>query len=389
MKIVHICISERYEEGASYQENLLSKRHKDLGHDVYIIATQDYFDGKAKQTKHRPVANYINDSGIPVTILPNNHSFCYSSLLFDVTKGLFNKLEEINPDIIFVHGVTANDNRHVAKYAKIHSGVRVFADNHNDYETSPLTKRFSRLKSWIQSCHARFLLPCCETFWGTIPLRVEYLNKIYRIPTEKTDFLVMGGDERIIEKLDIETTRVAVRKQYGIPEDAFLVITGGAFDQRKQQYLLMEAISKLNNNKIWLLAFGEPVQEMKETVEQYRNVPNIVFTGWVLSSKAYELFIASDLAFFPGHHSVLWEQATACGLPIVVKRARGTEHVSVNGNAVLMDDVTPDSIASLISELSFTEKYNKMKKNALEAAPLFYLSNVALKAIGLQPEVEK
>lgn len=389
MKIVHICISERYEEGASYQENLLSKRHKDLGNDVYIIATQNYFDGKTKSTKHRPASNYINNNGIPVFILPNNHSFRYSSLFFDVTKGLYSKLSEIKPDVIFVHGVTVKDNRHIARYAHTHKGVKVFVDNHNDYETSPLTKRFSKLKAMIFARHARCLIPCSECFWGTIPLRVEYLQKVYRIPAEKTDFLVMGGDDKIIEKLDRCACRQTIREKYGIPQDAFLVITGGSFDRRKQQHLLMESVSGLKERNVWLLAFGEPTPDMKGIIDKYRCSPNIIFTGWLSPDKAYELFLSADLAFFPGHHSVLWEQAAACGLPIVVKQARGTEHVSVNGNAVLMEDVTPDSIASLISELSFTEKYNKMKKNALEAAPLFYLSNVALKAIGLQPEVEK
>lgn len=386
MRIVHICISERYEEGASYQENLLSKRHKDLGNDVFIIAAQDYCDGKTKSTKHRPAVNYINDCGIPVYILPNNHSFRYYKLFFDTTKGLYDKLVEINPDVIFVHGVTAKDNRQVTKYAKIHKEVRVFADNHNDYETKPLKKRLSWLTSWIESCHARYLLPCCEVFWGTIPLRVEYLQKIYRIPAEKTDFLVMGGDDKIIERIDRITTRNNIRGLYGIPDDAFLVVTGGTFDRRKQQHLLMESISGLRNENIWLLAFGEPTPEMRDLIEKYKKVPNIVFTGWVSSNKAYELFISADLAFFPGHHSVLWEQAAACGLPIVVKMARGTEHISINGNSILMKVVTPETITMVLKQLHNTIQYDQMREKAIEAAPEFYLSHVALKSIGMLPK---
>lgn len=383
MRIVHVCISERYEEGASYQENLLSKRHKDLGNDVFIIASQDYFDGKTKSTEHRPASDYINDNGIPVSILPNNHSFQYSSLFCDVTKGLYDKLVEIKPDVIFVHGVTVKDNRHIARYARNHKDIKVFADNHNDYETSPLTKRFSKLKARIFAHHAKYLIPCTECFWGTIPLRVEYLQRIYKIPAERTDFLVMGGDDKIIEKLDRGVCHQTIREKYGIPQDAFLVITGGSFDRRKQQHLLMESVSGLKERNVWLLAFGEPTPDMKNIIDKYRSVPNIVFTGWLPSDKAYELFLSSDLAFFPGHHSVLWEQAAACGLPIIVKQARGTEHVSVDGNAVLMEEVTPVSITNVLLDLLFTDRFYQMREMAIKVAPVFYLSNMALKAIAL------
>ena len=39
MIICHICLSGPYNEGWTYQENLLSKYHAKLGHRVFLLAT--------------------------------------------------------------------------------------------------------------------------------------------------------------------------------------------------------------------------------------------------------------------------------------------------------------------------------------------------------------
>ena len=110
---------------------------------------------------------------------------------------------------------------------------------------------------------------------------------------------------------------------------------------------------------------------------------NIVLTGWLPSDKAYDMFLAADLAFFPGWHSVLWEQAVACGIPIVTKKWEGVGHIDINNNAILMEKVDVESIKRVIEELRFTPKYHVFLKNAESVAPLFYMSHIANMAIGI------
>ncbi len=384
-KIVHICISERYVEGDSYHENILPTKHRKMGYEVTVIASQIYFDGRTKSMMSRDTADYINKDGIHVIILPSTKGNKFTRLVNRTVEGLYETLEKECPDIVFVHGVKSPDNNAVANYVKRHDTVMLFADNHNDYHVTPIQRGFL---PWfyrrIAAINARKLLPVAKRYWGTLPLRAEYLNTVFRIPKSKIGVLIMGGDDDIISSINPVVDRNNVRKQYGIPQDAFLIVTGGAFDKRKQQQLLMEAVKEINNEKIWLLAFGEPVKGMEKIFEQYNDVHNIVMTGWLPSDRAYELFIASDLAFFPGWHSVLWEQAVACGVPIVVKYWEGVDHVNFNGNAVLMEDVNVESIKRKITELSFTPSYYTMLEAAKIAAPNFYMSHIANKAIGLE-----
>lgn len=141
MKILHICISERYVEGDSYHENILPAKHQKMGNEVTIIASQFYFDGRTKSMKFRPTDDYVNKDGIHVFILPYSNSPLIQRLFQRTVVGLYEKIDEVSPDIIFVHGVTASDNNDIVKYVKNHKSVKLFADNHNDYNVTPLKKR--------------------------------------------------------------------------------------------------------------------------------------------------------------------------------------------------------------------------------------------------------
>ncbi len=382
MKIVHIAISEKYVEGMSYQENLLSSAHKKLGYDVYIITQQSYIN-KNKEIVSRPIGSYVNDEGVNVTILPYARQNKFTKLFFPITKGLYEQLCEISPDIIFVHGVTAPDNREVVRYMVSNPNTVLYADNHNDYYNSPLKGLKGLIGKMAFRRNVSYLLPYVKCVWGTTPWRVEYLNEQYKVPLEKTGLLIMGADEQQIVGKNVDRIKQKVRSHYSIPSDAFLVVTGGTLDKRKKQDILMKAISKMHNENIWLLVFGSPTKEMEHVFASYKSVPNIVMTGWLPAEEGYDMFLASDLAFFPGTHSVLWEQAAACAIPVVVQHWEGMEHININGNALLLDTINEDVISKIISKLKFSTRWNQMKKNAVEVAAEFYLTEIAKRSIGI------
>lgn len=381
-KLVHIVIFERYREGAAYQENLLAQKHKELGFDVYIIAQQ-----KSKDNNRRPImlekGHYVNDKGIDVTILESTRQNVLSLFFCDATRGLYNRLVEIAPDVIFVHNFTRKDVRHIVRYAKGHPNVEVYADCHSDYYNVPVKTIYQKVVAAFRRHWGKKILSVAKVMWGTTPWRVQYMQDVYGIPPEKTGLLIMGAEEKYIAGRDKQEIRKSIRSKYGIPEDAFLVVTGGTLDKRKQQNLLMEAVRSLADKNVWLLVFGSPTTDMESVFEVYKDEPNIVMTGWIPSEQAYDMFFASDLAFFPGTHSVLWEQAVACSCPIVTKHWAGMEHVNYNGNAVFMDEVDVERIRQMILRLNKTDEYDKMLSQAKDAAPHFFLDEIARKAIGL------
>jgi hypothetical protein len=109
---------------------------------------------------------------------------------------------------------------------------------------------------------------------------------------------------------------------------------------------------------------------------------NIIFIGWIESNKVYDYYFASDLVFFPGQHSVLWEQACASKVPCVFEKWEGMNHVNNGGNADFVTPITETSLKEEISKLRFSKKYYEMYKVAQSnKTDVFLYSNIAKKSL--------
>ena len=145
----------------------------------------------------------------------------------------------------------------------------------------------------------------------------------------------------------------------------------------------MQAVSELDCEKLKLIVFGQPSADMEDEINRLAKNDKIRFIGWIDSDKAYDYFLSSDLAIFPGTHSVLWEQACACGIPGVFNDWEGMHHVDVGGNSMFIDGNSVDEIKNAIQTLmSDKEKYAHMKNVAeTKAVKEFSYREIAKRAI--------
>lgn len=381
-KIVHIILTG-YVEGCAYQENILPRKHKELGYDVLILVSKFSRQMKGRDYFEKETGTYINNDGISVCVLDKPKGFIKSHILRYKTSGLYEKLCEYRPDIIFLHEVKYSENRDVVKFVIENPEVILYADSHIDYYNSPENTIKQKIAGCLSKYNAKQLDKITKLFWGTTPWRVEHLIDYFGLSKEKCRLLIMGGDESQILAINKDEVRKEIKSKYNIPQDAFLVITGGIIDKRKHQELLMEAVSRLESKRVWLIVFGTPDDDMKGVCDYYSSKNNIVFTGWVEASFSNELMLASDLAVFPGTHSVLWEQAATCGLPQLIRHWSGMEHINVNGNAILLDDVNIETIENEIKKCINKDYYKEFKLKAEKAAPNFYYIEIAKKSIEL------
>ena len=179
----------------------------------------------------------------------------------------------------------------------------------------------------------------------------------------------MGGDEKLVEWDRRHDIRKEYRQRYDIPDNAFLIVSGGKVDKAKNIHILVDAISGLKNKNVYLLIFGSLTKDVEEYCSNKFN-DNVKFIGWVDSKQVYPYFLSADLAVFPGTHSVLWEQAMSCGIPGVFKDWEGGfGHIDCGGNAILLKDITIDSLAGTIGRLANDKSvYEKMKQIAEDKA---------------------
>ena len=108
----------------------------------------------------------------------------------------------------------------------------------------------------------------------------------------------------------------------------------------------------------------------------------MIDAGWISSDEFYGYFFAADLVFFPGQHSVLWEQACASKVPCVFGKWDGMDHVNNGGNAQFLHCDNPAKIRALIQKLQFTDEYQKMLCVAQsEKTDIYLYSRIAEKSL--------
>lgn len=378
MKIVNICLCGSYNYGWGYQENLLTKYQRIIGNDVTIITSRFINDKNGEEYLEVP-AEIKFDNGVKVIRLEHGIGSKLTKS-FRVYKDLYHALEEEKPDFIFIHGCQFLDINKVCKYLKENPNVKCSVDNHADYTNSAQSVLAKLVHKTLWKYCAKRIDKFAEYFYGVLPIRCDFLNEMYGINRNRIKLLVMGADDEMVE-YGI-SKKVETREFLGTIDD-FVIITGGKIDLHKKETLeLMKAVNKINNPNIKLLVFGSVVDELKEEFDSLLS-DSIIYLGWIDQKEQYKYICASDLAIYPGRHSVIWEQTIGCGVPSMFKYLPNTQHVDIGGNCIFLKDCSEKSLQDAILGLcSDKEKYNKMKKTSQElGVKVFSYRNIARESI--------
>ncbi|MDR1384753.1 MAG: glycosyltransferase family 4 protein [Planctomycetaceae bacterium] len=387
-KLLHLCLTGKYTDGYSYQENILTYYHKKLGLDVVVIASLESFDNNGLPCLVESSGEYVNSDGIRVIRLKYKNGWQKFNQRFRRYAELYDSLQKEQPDILFIHGCQFADISVVVKYLKqSNKKVTVYIDNHSDFSNSArnwISKNILHKVIWRY--YAKKIEPFVKKFYGVLPARCDFLENMYQIPREKIELLVMGADDEKIEECDKSDARINIRKQLGITKDDFVMITGGKIDRYKNIDLLMESVCQMNLPNLKLIVFGSIIPELKSVINDLSNHESICYIGWLESGDVYKYFGASDLAVFPGRHSVLWEQAVGCGLPAIFMRWDGMTHVDIGGNCIFLAPVNIQEIKKSIEYVLNNKKgYQKMKDVATSKGKnIFSYKKIAQKAIEME-----
>lgn len=387
MKIVHVCAASGVYDGWNYQENMLSKYHKQLGLDVTIVTSQIVRgkDGKVELNTNR---EYINPDGVKMIRLPLVGS--NKPKKFRKLSGFKKVLGKENPDIIFIHNCQFLNYGDIISFAK-RKHVKIYMDNHADFSNSAsgfISKKILHGVIWRHQVHR--IEPYVTKFYGVLPARVDFLKNVYRTPEQKTELLVMGGDEELIKEAEHPEVKKKVRNELCVSNETFLLATGGKIDKYKWETLnLLKAMSELVSYDIHLVIFGSVNEDLKDQFIKLCSSSNVTYIGWIDSKESYRYFSAADLVVFPGRHSVFWEQVAAQGKPLICKYWEGTTHVDSGGNVIFLKENTVEELKKTILEIyDNKDRYNSMISNARNNAKRFYYSRIAAQSIGMDIDYE-
>jgi hypothetical protein len=389
---MHCCLAAFYIDDFSYQENILPRIHRELGHDVEILAsTETYLD--RIRLAYTNSSMYRSRDGIRVTRLPYVR-WIPAKLVrkLRIYNGLAKELERFSPNVVFLHDCQFLSVIEVEAYAR-KTGAIVYVDSHTDHVNSgrSFLSRYV-LHGMIYRWCARRIDRVTRWFYATLPVRADFLCEVYGLPASKIRLLPFGADDSRIRDENRADVRACIRAQLSIGADELVFVTGGKIDSRKAIHVLADGFmrlsdeGKLPNTK--LVIFGKPEPGLMPILKAAMQHPAVRWVDWVDAKDIFRYFWAGDIAFFPGTHSVLWEEAIGLGVGCVFKRWPGMEHLDIGGNCLFIDETTVGSVQAVMLELHQDGTMrNILQRAALNCGPrVFSYSRIARYAIELEED---
>lgn len=352
MNIIHLCLGNYFSEGHGYQENMLAKYHRMLGHEVTVIASVDSYNEHGRFGQFSKPGKSVLEDGTRLIRLPYRWAPFGVYVKLRRYVGLDLSLNESAPDLLFIHGCQFLDVDVVARYLAHRRGVRAVADFHSDSYNSArtfLSRHLLHAVIW-RRCFWR-LAPYLNKIYCTTPNVREFVKHYYGIPDNQLTDLPLAADDEAIQRSNVKEARSEIRTRLGILDDEIVVVHGGKLNREKGTFELLDAFSRYSL-KATLVIFGtanEHDQKLVNTAAS--NFVNIKFVGWLNGDDIYNLYRAADIACFPGSQSVLWQQAIASGLPLICKYWPGGEYLDCGGNVLFFPSMDAMVIQLCVSIL--------------------------------------
>lgn len=193
--------------------------------------------------------------------------------------------------------------------------------------------------------------------------------KVYKIHGIGADFSRIKNTER---------SREEMRKEFGIPKDAFLVMSNSEINENKNIVTSIRAVAANKGVYLLVCGSGKMLEECKAYAKELSTDDRIIFAGYRFDAK--ELLNCADAFIFPSHREGLGLaaiEAMAAGLPLIVADNRGTREYAVQGENALVckaDDIESftDAVALLSKDKAMCEK---LGENGRKTAEKYELSN--------------
>jgi glycosyltransferase involved in cell wall biosynthesis len=357
MKVVMLC--DFYNETLEYQENLLVKYYRKHGHEVTVIASTfesvfDYYNDRHDNSV--PGRTYF-DRGAKIIKLPYRYNILNRLRAYTRIDKI---LEREKPDLIYVHDIMPNFPEAI-RYVKSHADCRMIMDYHADYSNSG--------KNWISRKILHGVLrkrildqarPHLRAIFANTPAAMLFLHELYDVPLKDIELFPLGADLDRCAEVKAQQEGLALRRKLGIAESDIVIFTGGKLEPWKRLELLIEAVLHLPSLPLQLVVIGdsgETYGAYKESlIELARGKPSVRFTGWLSQSEIYRYLDMSDIAVFPASQSILWQQAIAMALPLIVGDIGNQDfsYLNLKKNVVVLtkDEIRSDRLAAEIGRIA-------------------------------------
>lgn len=377
-RILHVCICGPFTDGLAYQDNQLVEQHVALGHEVTVIATTETYDSDMK-IAHTDAGTTQLACGANLIRLPYAWGLRgWLATKIRAHRSMRECIENIQPDRILFHGLTAWDLLTVASYVKCNPKVKLFADCHEDFNNSA--------KTWAsrELLHKRFYKPifrrCMAHISKVLCITVESLDfaiDFYGSDRAKTRLYPLGG---VIESAEVNARRRAdFRSRLGFT-DADLVITQtGKLDRTKKLTSALQAFRGNSSPRLRFVIAGNMTDEVKaECLPIIESDARIMNLGWQSTDELRSVLAGSDFFLQPFGQTATTQMAMCHGC-VVLAQDLPSHRWLVGDNGKLFKDA-----GELDATFRWVAENQERVKQLRQASISFAEANLDYRKLALQ-----
>jgi len=305
-----------YIDNYNYQENILPRINKKMGHEVKIIAsTETFINGKLSYLKK---SNYYNEDNIEVVRL------IYKKMLphFLMRKiraynGLYKEIDKFKPDIILSHGLAFKDIKTVVKYKKKNTTVKLYLDSHEESQNSALNCFSDNiLHKYLYRKYLKNTFDYIEKIFYLSPDCKRFIMDKYKVPENKLEYWPLGGE---IKDYSVRIKyKEEILRLLSISPDKIIFTHSGKFDKLKRTEELIRAFSCVKNEKFIMIIAGVFLENNEKMMKIIEKDSRIIFVGWKDGEELIKILCSSDIYCQPGSVSVTMQNSMCCGCAVMV-----------------------------------------------------------------------
>lgn len=198
------------------------------------------------------------------------------------------------------------------------------------------------LKNWL------FFYPVEKLLANLTDMLITINQEDYRCVSEKFRLRKKGYIEQIhgvgvnMRKFSPKPEiKEAVRKELGIPQGALHIVTAAELNDNKNQRVIIEAISEIDDENIYysICGMGNTKEKLEELIAEKGLTERVRLLGF--RTDMDRVLQSADVFAFPSKREGLGIasiEALACGIPIIALNNRGTREYTLDGvNGIMCD----------------------------------------------------
>jgi 1,2-diacylglycerol 3-alpha-glucosyltransferase len=156
-----------------------------------------------------------------------------------------------------------------------------------------------------------------------------------------------------------------------------VIFTGGKLTPAKKTEMVLDAVNRLTDVPLRVVVVGTAAEEHAAYAAALSQLaaadPRVHMVGWLNQADLNRHLAMADLAVFPASQSILWQQAIAIGLPLIVGDTghQDISYLNTEANIVILQapDIRAEKLASAIADIiGNPARMRAMSEGALRVA---------------------